>query len=166
MVIESSPASDLAVYRDPVFERAYRGSLREAFALGPAGYARDTVLALGRWPFDLASIDVPVDLWYGDQDTGHSPDQGEWLAARIPGAVRHLVPGIGGAVLWTHAEQILRNFAFGPRDVLILISTSGIREVIIEMAEAAKRSRSRRGVGRLDRFTTGHLHLFTGVPKR
>src|SRR3954468_7339268 len=38
-----------------------------------------------------------------------------------------------------YAEQILRNFAFGPYDVLIVISTSGIREVIIEMAEGAKR---------------------------
>src|SRR5215469_12399881 len=38
-----------------------------------------------------------------------------------------------------YAEQILRNFAFGPADVLIVISTSGIREVIIEMAEGAKR---------------------------
>src|SRR5437764_8882723 len=38
-----------------------------------------------------------------------------------------------------YAEQILRNFAFGPHDVLILISTSGIREVIIEMAEGARR---------------------------
>lgn len=37
-----------------------------------------------------------------------------------------------------YAEQILRNFAFGPQDVLIVISTSGIREVIIEMAEGAK----------------------------
>src|SRR5947209_1071300 len=38
-----------------------------------------------------------------------------------------------------YAEQILRNFAFGPHDVMIVISTSGIREVIIEMAEGAKR---------------------------
>lgn len=37
-----------------------------------------------------------------------------------------------------YAEQILRNFAFGPKDVLIVVSTSGIREVIIEMAEGAK----------------------------
>jgi uncharacterized phosphosugar-binding protein len=37
-----------------------------------------------------------------------------------------------------YAEQILRNFAFGPKDVLIVISTSGIREVIVEMAEGAK----------------------------
>jgi uncharacterized phosphosugar-binding protein len=38
-----------------------------------------------------------------------------------------------------YAEQILRNFAFGPKDVLIVISTSGLREVIVEMAEGAKR---------------------------
>jgi uncharacterized phosphosugar-binding protein len=38
-----------------------------------------------------------------------------------------------------YAEQILRNFAFGPKDVLVVISTSGIREVIVEMAEGARR---------------------------
>src|SRR5205807_332633 len=37
-----------------------------------------------------------------------------------------------------YAEQILRNFAFGAKDVLIVISTSGIREVIVEMAEGAR----------------------------
>src|SRR5256886_74555 len=37
-----------------------------------------------------------------------------------------------------YAEQILRNFAFGPHDVMIVISTSGIREVIVEMAEGAR----------------------------
>src|SRR5260370_6179911 len=37
-----------------------------------------------------------------------------------------------------YAAPILRNFAFGPKDVLIVISTSGIREVIIEMVEGAK----------------------------
>src|SRR5713226_5230486 len=37
-----------------------------------------------------------------------------------------------------YAEQILRNFAFGTKDVMIVISTSGIREVIVEMAEGAR----------------------------
>lgn len=37
-----------------------------------------------------------------------------------------------------YAEQILRNFAFGPHDVMIVVSTSGIREVIVEMAQGAK----------------------------
>src|SRR6266550_1179148 len=38
-----------------------------------------------------------------------------------------------------YAEQILRNFAFGPKDVMIVVSTSGIREIIIEMADGAKK---------------------------
>jgi uncharacterized phosphosugar-binding protein len=38
-----------------------------------------------------------------------------------------------------YAEQILRNFAFGPKDVMIVISTSGIREIIVEMADGAKK---------------------------
>ncbi|WP_205669382.1 alpha/beta fold hydrolase [Amycolatopsis suaedae] len=108
LVMAASPPSDLAVYRQPAFTEAYLRALKEGFAQGAAaGYARDTVLAMGRWPFDLSSITVPVHLWYGEDDTTHSPDRGQTLATRIPGAVRTVVPGIGGAVLWTHAEQIL-----------------------------------------------------------
>lgn len=38
-----------------------------------------------------------------------------------------------------YAEQILRGFRFGPHDAFIVISTSGIRPVIVEMAAGAKR---------------------------
>ncbi|SFY45001.1 Pimeloyl-ACP methyl ester carboxylesterase [Streptomyces atratus] len=107
MVMSGSPECDLDVYRQPAFAAAYRRALDEAFAQGAAGYARDTALAMGRWGIGLSDIAVPVDLWYGEKDTGHSPDQGGRLASRIPGAVRHLVPEAGGAVLWTHAEQVL-----------------------------------------------------------
>ncbi|WP_437092948.1 alpha/beta fold hydrolase [Streptomyces sp. enrichment culture] len=109
MVMGGSPECDLAVYRAPDFTAAYRRALEEGFAQGAAGYARDTVLAMGRWPFALAGITVPVDLWYGERDTGHSPDNGAFLAARIPGARRHVVPGTGGALLWTRAEQVLTS---------------------------------------------------------
>ncbi|MFJ8541896.1 alpha/beta fold hydrolase [Streptomyces sp. NPDC093586] len=108
LVMGGSPDCDLAVYRDPDFEAAYRRALTEGFAQGAAaGYARDTVLAMGRWPFDLRRITVPVDIWYGEQDESHSPDKGALLATRLPDARRHLVPGIGGALLWTHAEPVL-----------------------------------------------------------
>ncbi|TMR28626.1 alpha/beta hydrolase [Nonomuraea zeae] len=108
MIVPGSPETDRSIYRQPDFTRAYRRAMDEAFAQGPSGYARDTVLAMGRWPYALEEVSVPVDLWYGEMDTGHSPDQGATLARRIPGARRHLVPGAGGAVLWTHAEPILR----------------------------------------------------------
>jgi uncharacterized phosphosugar-binding protein len=51
-----------------------------------------------------------------------------------------------------YAEQILRNFAFGPKDVLIVISTSGIREVIIEMADGARQ----RGLSVIALLSTAH----------
>ncbi|YCK36312.1 alpha/beta fold hydrolase [Actinomadura sp. ATCC 39365] len=108
LVMGGSPACDLAVYQRPEFAAGYREALGEAFAKGPGGYARDTVLAMGRWGIDLSSITVPVDVWYGEHDATHSPDQGEGLTARIPGAVRHVVPGAGGALLWTHPHRILR----------------------------------------------------------
>ena len=38
-----------------------------------------------------------------------------------------------------YAEEILQSFHFGPRDAFIVISTSGIRPVIVEMALGAKR---------------------------
>lgn len=38
-----------------------------------------------------------------------------------------------------YAEEILRGFHFGPHDAFIVISTSGIRPVVVEMAAGAKR---------------------------
>lgn len=37
-----------------------------------------------------------------------------------------------------YAEEILKGFRFGPHDAMIVISTSGIRPVIVEMALGAK----------------------------
>lgn len=81
----------------------------EGFSQGPAGYARDTALTMGRWPFDPSQISVPVEVWYGQQDTSptHSPDLGSGLARLIPTAHRHIVQDAAGAVLWTHTQAIL-----------------------------------------------------------
>jgi uncharacterized phosphosugar-binding protein len=38
-----------------------------------------------------------------------------------------------------YAEEILKSFRFGPNDAFVVISTSGIRPVIVEMAIGAKR---------------------------
>lgn len=37
-----------------------------------------------------------------------------------------------------YAEEILKGFKFGPHDAMIVISTSGIRPVIVEMAQGAR----------------------------
>ena len=38
-----------------------------------------------------------------------------------------------------YAEEILKSFHFGPHDAFIVISTSGIRPVVVEMAAGARR---------------------------
>ncbi|WP_282686756.1 MULTISPECIES: alpha/beta hydrolase [unclassified Streptomyces] len=112
MVLAGSPACDLAVYEDPGFAAAYGRALDEGFSRGAAaGYARDTVLAMGRWPLDLGAISVPVHVWYGEEDATHSPDLGRLLVSRIPGAGRTVVPGTGGALLWSGAGPIVASLA-------------------------------------------------------
>ncbi|MCU7728150.1 alpha/beta fold hydrolase [Actinoplanes sp. KI2] len=43
----------------------------------------------------LSSITAPTSIVHGDQDPVHPPAHGKALAAAIPGAVLHIVPGMG-----------------------------------------------------------------------
>ena len=110
MVTQMSSEADRAVYGEPSFAQAFSEALAEGFAQGAAGYARDTVLTMRRWPFEPSRIAAPVALWYGERDASpvHSPDRGASLCRRIPGAHRHLLDA-GGALLWTHARAILTS---------------------------------------------------------
>jgi pimeloyl-ACP methyl ester carboxylesterase len=108
-MVRGSPEVDLAVYLEPAFAAAFASALDEGFVRGPDGYARDTLLAMQRWPFDPAEIRPAVHLWYGRFDASpfHSLDFGASLARRIPGAARTVVEGAGGSLLWTHGTEIL-----------------------------------------------------------
>ena len=46
----------------------------------------ETALFGSPWGFDLARVDVPTALWYGEGDSLAPPAMGEYLADRIPGA--------------------------------------------------------------------------------
>ncbi|MTH98945.1 alpha/beta fold hydrolase [Roseibium sp. RKSG952] len=113
MILAMSSETDRAIYGEKGFAAAYRQALREGFAQGPKGYARDTLAAFRPWPFRLEQIQCPVTLWYGAEDTSpvHSPDFGAALARRLPRATHNLIPGSGSALLWTHAGEILESVA-------------------------------------------------------
>lgn len=109
MVLGWAADADRAVYSDPDFLTTYRRALAEGFANGGAGYVRDTILAMRPWELDLAEIATPVDVLFGAHDAGHSPDHGVTLTGRIPGARREVLPDGGGALLWTHADAVLKR---------------------------------------------------------
>jgi pimeloyl-ACP methyl ester carboxylesterase/ribosomal protein S18 acetylase RimI-like enzyme len=107
MVLDGAVPADRAVYREPGFLARYRAALAEGFAGDGAGYVADTMLAMRTWQVDLGAVRVPTTVLIGEHDGWHSPDMGRTLTARIPGAVRHVVAGAGGALLWSRPGLVL-----------------------------------------------------------
>jgi pimeloyl-ACP methyl ester carboxylesterase len=106
MVMADYPASDDAVYGTPGFRTMLRTALADGLAHGPAGYARDTVLATSPWPSRLMRPEADVGILFGDDDHVHSPDLGATLTTRVHGATRTVVPGVGGSLLWARPDVV------------------------------------------------------------
>ncbi|MGH3166448.1 MAG: alpha/beta fold hydrolase [Trebonia sp.] len=70
-------------------------SLRAALSNGIVGWHDDDIAFTRDWGFDLAQLAAPVAIWQGDQDRMVPFAHGQWLAAHIPGARVHLMPGEG-----------------------------------------------------------------------
>lgn len=111
MVIGNAGTVDKTFFRSEPFLSRYRRALGEGFGNGGDGYVRDTLLAMRAWDLNLDAIRCSVEVLFGEQDRGHSPDHGQTLTGRIPGATRSVFPNAGGALLWTHAPTILATIA-------------------------------------------------------
>jgi pimeloyl-ACP methyl ester carboxylesterase len=58
----------------------------------------------------LGQIQVPVEIWHGEDDRLVSPQQSRILAAALPGATTHLVAGQGHLLLaGGHAKAALQS---------------------------------------------------------
>lgn len=68
---------------------------RNAVTAGTGGWVDDDLAFTRAWGFSLEAIACPVSIWQGGEDRMVPFAHGEWLAARIPGAVAHLLPDEG-----------------------------------------------------------------------
>jgi pimeloyl-ACP methyl ester carboxylesterase len=76
-------------------------SFRAAVEHGVAGWRDDDFAFTADWGFTMAEAGqgAPVAVWQGDQDLMVPWSHGQWLAAHIPGARAHLLPGEGHMTL-------------------------------------------------------------------
>ena len=66
---------------------------RDGYAAGDEGWWEDWSATFLPWGFDLATIQAPVALWHGLQDTTPPPAHSRWLAERIPHVTAHFPAG-------------------------------------------------------------------------
>ena len=74
-----------------------------ALAPGVDGWLDDDVAFTSPWGFDVGAITRPVAVWQGGDDRFVPLAHGEWLAANVAGATRHIRPEHGHLSLQTAA---------------------------------------------------------------
>jgi pimeloyl-ACP methyl ester carboxylesterase len=97
---------------NPEVRARFRASLLETLERGPEGYAHDLfLLFVTPWGFRPEQIEVATTIWHGDRDPAVPIGVGEFFDRTIPHSSLHVLPGEGHLLLWSHAEEILRDLA-------------------------------------------------------
>jgi pimeloyl-ACP methyl ester carboxylesterase len=108
--LENEPeAADAPILLDQGFRSAFTASNREAARQGQAGLIGDWVAEALPWGFQLADIEVPVDLWIGERDPGRAPLDAGGIARRIPSCSIHADADTGHWLLIPRWAEIVET---------------------------------------------------------
>lgn len=102
----SLSAADLEVMGPGAIRAMLAASVREGIGRTVDGFVDDDLAFIRSWGFELASIPVPVAVWYGPHDTLVPAAHGEWLARTIPGAEVVVLDG-GHFAIYERLSELL-----------------------------------------------------------
>jgi pimeloyl-ACP methyl ester carboxylesterase len=106
----SFPPPDLAVFVQEHVQDAFQISLKEMMRNGTRGLVYEAGLLARSWGFLPEDIRIPVQLWYGGQDTNTPPQMGKYLSQHIPDVDVHFKPDEGHfSIIINHFGAILQQ---------------------------------------------------------
>lgn len=94
-LMASIPEADKAVLYEPENLAVFVQSLSEGFRPGWKGVTQDDVIVRRDWGFELGSIQVPIDIWHGENDVNVLPSDARYLGSVLPQARTCFLPGEG-----------------------------------------------------------------------
>ena len=83
--------------------------VREGYRQGWQGVARDDIIIMQDWGFDLADIRVRIDIWHGDQDRNVPIHASEYMRDQIPNNLARFLPGEGHLFLLSHWVRVVQT---------------------------------------------------------
>ena len=102
--------ADRDVLAGPGYREVLNRNMGEAFRQGARGPAYDLTLEARPWGVPFDSIEVPIEIWHGEDDRVVSVEQVRILARALPLVTEHHVPGEGHfSVFARHAGEILQS---------------------------------------------------------
>lgn len=110
-----NPPADQAILARAEIREMFLRSYRESFRQGIKAFAEEVCLGAGDWGFPLEEIRCPVDIWHGEADNSTPPAMARHLAARIPGARLHLLPGQGHVFVYGDLWREVLTSLLDPR---------------------------------------------------
>ncbi|QDL54712.1 alpha/beta fold hydrolase [Rhodoferax aquaticus] len=117
MLFGSAAGGDKTLAKDSSFQSTLQGLLASSLGPGVHGYMRDVGSYVQPWATALSAMDVPAQLWHGDQDNWSPLGMAHSLAHLLPKAQPvHVLPGLSHySCLFQALPRICQQFANEPQ---------------------------------------------------
>lgn len=107
--IKQMPEIDKILLNDAAIRKRIDEDMRENLRQGDRHIQREVLLMSRDWEFKLNDIQLPVELWHGEQDPIAPAPMVTRLTEALPNCRTNWVPNAGHHLLYSKWEEILRS---------------------------------------------------------
>lgn len=101
--------SDKEVLARPEIRKNFIENQTEAIRHGVKGWTHESKIVVSPWGFQLEDIQIPVSLWYWEDDLIIPPQMGRYIESKIPHCDAHFLLKGGHLSIFDHFEEILQS---------------------------------------------------------